>query len=56
MQHVQDLRVAEAKKLILTTDLPLIAIAEKVGIDDYNYFIKIFKTHEGFTPKQFRLK
>ena len=56
MQYVQDLRIAESKRLILTTDLPLIVIAEKVGIEDYNYFIKIFKAKEGFTPKQFRLK
>jgi AraC-like DNA-binding protein len=56
MQYVQDLRVAEAKKLMVTTDLPLIQIAEKVGIGDYNYFIKIFKSKEGFTPKQYRLK
>ena len=56
MQYVQDLRISEAKNLILTTDLPLIMIAEKVGIGDYNYFIKIFKAHEGFTPKQYRLK
>jgi iron complex transport system substrate-binding protein len=56
MQYVQDARIAEAKKLIISTDLTLLQIAEKVGIYDYNYFIKLFKAKEGYTPKQFRIK
>ena len=56
MQYVQDARINEAKRLIISTDLSLLQIAEKVGIYDYNYFIKIFKAKVGYTPKQFRIK
>ena len=56
MQYVQDARINEAKRLIISTDLSLLEIAEKVGIYDYNYFIKIFKAKVGYTPKQFRIK
>lgn len=56
MQYVQDARINEAKRLIISTDLSLLQIAEKVGVYDYNYFIKIFKAKVGVTPKQFRIK
>jgi AraC-like DNA-binding protein len=56
MQYVQDARINEAKRLIISTDLSLLQIAEKVGVYDYNYFIKIFKAKVGYTPKQFRIK
>lgn len=47
-------RIQQAKHLILSTDLPLSEISTKVGVDDYNYFIKIFKKYTGFTPMYYR--
>ena len=49
-KYVTEQRVKSAKTLIVTTDLPLTQIAETVGIPDYNYFIKVFKSIDGHTP------
>ena len=49
-KYITEQRIRKAKNLILTTDLPLTQIAETVGIPDYNYFIKVFKSIDGHTP------
>lgn len=49
-RYVTEQRIKKAKTLIVTTDLPLTQIAETVGIPDYNYFIKVFKSIDGHTP------
>lgn len=53
-QYVIQQRIAEAKKMIATTDMPIQNIAESVGIPDYSYFIKVFKSVTGHTPTHFR--
>lgn len=47
-------RVAAAKKLLLRSNDPISVIAESVGISDYNYFTKVFRTVTGMTPSVFR--
>lgn len=47
-------RVAAAKKLLLRSSEPISSIAEAVGISDYNYFTKVFRTVTGVTPSAFR--
>ena len=49
-------RVNAAKALLLQTDVPISAVAERVGISDYNYFSKVFRTYTGVTPSTFRKK
>ena len=49
-KYVTEQRILQAKTLIVTTDMPLPQIAESVGISDYNYFIKVFKSVDGHTP------
>ena len=49
-------RVEAAKVSLLQSDLPISEIAEQVGISDYNYFSKIFRSHTGMTPSAFRKK
>ncbi len=44
----------QAKFLLLTTDLKIYEIAEKVGFWDINYFSQRFKQTVGVTPRQFR--
>lgn len=51
---VEELRINDAKKLLATTDIPIIDVANLVGYDDYNYFIKVFKKNTGTTPLKFR--
>jgi len=55
-RYITALRMQEAKRLIQTTDEPLTAIAERVGMHDYNYFGRIFKSVCGRSPASYRRK
>ena len=54
INYLIDLRVAEAKTLLIETSLPCSVIADMVGFDDANYFSRIFKKRIGFSPLQYR--
>lgn len=43
-----------AKKLLLSTALPVSEVAEQSGYGDYRVFTKAFKKSEGVTPSQYR--
>ena len=47
-------RIKEAKRLLRNTNYSVSVIASKVGIQDTNYFIRIFKRIEGTTPLKYR--
>ena len=47
-------RVEAAKVLLERTDKSIADIAEAVGIEDYNYFTKVFKSEAGMTPSAYR--
>ena len=47
-------RIDAAKRLLLQSTLPISAVAEEVGISDYNYFTKVFRSVTGTTPSSFR--
>ena len=47
-------RIRAAKRLLLQSSLPISAVAEAVGISDYNYFSKVFRSIAGTTPSRFR--
>ena len=49
-------RIEAAKRLLLQSSLPISAVAEEVGISDYNYFSKVFRSMTGTTPSAFRKK
>lgn len=49
-------RIAESKRLLIEGILPLAEIAYQVGFDDYNYFSRTFKKHEGVAPSAFRIR
>jgi AraC-like DNA-binding protein len=54
-QYVMDLRLSEAKKLLLTTDLKVFDIAEMLKFKDSTTFCKTFKKHTGYTPRGYRI-
>lgn len=54
MKHVRNLKIQVAKNLLSSTDIPINQIAAQIGMDDYNYFTKLFKQLENCTPKEFR--
>lgn len=47
-------RVDAAKHLLLTTNLPVHTISDRVGYGNYSYFTKIFKKETNYTPFEFR--
>ncbi len=47
-------RISAAKRLLAQSGLPISAVAEAVGISDYNYFSKVFRSMTGTTPSAFR--
>lgn len=49
-------RLEEAKKMLLTTDWNVHEISSKVGYDNVNHFINLFKRDTGLTPGVFRQK
>ena len=46
-------RILKAKDLLLTGDYSVAAAARFVGIDDANYFSRIFKKKTGFSPTEY---
>jgi AraC-like DNA-binding protein len=44
----------EAKRLLMHTDAPVVAIAEKLGFEEATNFSKFFKREVGTTPADFR--
>jgi AraC-like DNA-binding protein len=53
-QYVQQLRVTEAKKLLLETDMSISQVSYQVGFQTLSHFNKTFKSLTGMTPKDWR--
>jgi len=54
VQYLTDLRMDEATKLLLSTDMPTARIAAAVGISDPSYFSYCYKKHFGISPSHAR--
>lgn len=52
--YITKLRIEAAKALLLETLDPVYLVAEKVGIDNYTYFCRLFKNHTDSSPGQYR--
>lgn len=53
-EHIRNLRIEKAKRLLEESELPLAEIASQCGFKDYNYFITVFKRLTGVPPKKYR--
>lgn len=53
-EYITIVRIRNAERLILTTDLPITDIATKCGFNDSNYFSSVFKKLKGIPPLKFR--
>lgn len=53
-ERLNQIRVEESKRLLLSTDYPLTDIAIAIGFADQSYFCKVFKRLTGLTPGQYR--
>ena len=52
--YIKNLRIAEAKRLIETTELTVREVADRIGFADSNALIRGFKAHQGVTPGEYK--
>ena len=53
-EYVNKKRIEQAASLLQKTNKPVNVISYECGIQDTNYFIKLFKKHTGLTPTQYK--
>lgn len=54
VNFLKDIRMREAKKLLVETDKKIIEISQEVGYDNEKHFMKIFKATCGVSPTEYR--
>ncbi|HEX2285899.1 MAG TPA: helix-turn-helix transcriptional regulator, partial [Mycobacterium sp.] len=47
-------RMAESRRLLADTDLPVAEVARRVGISDPGYFSRLFRRTHGTSPRTWR--
>ena len=52
--YVNDIRLAKAKDLLISTNLKIYEISERTGYNDVDYFSKKFRQVMGISPAEFR--
>ncbi len=52
--YLNGLRVDRAKRLLTTTDRPILAISLDVGYSDQSHFSRVFRERTGLSPAKFR--
>ena len=52
-QYHQQLRIEEAKRLLVMTDLQVAEIADRLGYSSPEYFSRTFSAHVGASPRRF---
>lgn len=53
--YIQDLRIQQAKKLLLHTDLPIQEIAHQVGFERASSLTRLFRQRHYITPQEYRI-
>lgn len=54
LTYLTNIRMEQARKLLLSTSLPIAEVSQQCGYGDYRVFTKVFKKSEGVTPSQYR--
>ena len=54
MEYIYAVRMAKAKELLRFTQDTIEQVGEAVGVEDANYFSRVFKKFEGITPSEYR--
>lgn len=54
VNYLKEIRMSEAKRLLIQTDLRVIEISQKVGYENEKHFMKIFKKECGVSPTEYR--
>lgn len=53
-RYLHDLRMADAKRLLRDTELPINAVSDLLGYGNPNYFCNVFRGETGTAPTRFR--
>ena len=53
-EYINERKIGEAKRLLKTTDLSLVEIADTLGFSSQSYFHRVFKRLTGQTPMEYR--
>jgi YesN/AraC family two-component response regulator len=53
-EYITTRRIHQSILLLTTTNKPISLIAEEIGLKNCSYFCKVFKSHMGLTPHQYR--
>ncbi len=53
-QYKQEMKIREAREMLLKTGYNINQIAEKLGYKNAESFSRLFKKHSGFSPREFR--
>ena len=53
-KYVMEVRINEAKKLIMTTDMPIYIIAQKTGFNSDTHLSNCFKNYFGYSPIEYK--
>lgn len=56
IEYLNKIRIEEATKLLVQSDIPISEIGPMVGYSDHSYFSKMFKKIKGMSPSQYRRK
>lgn len=56
IEYVNKIRIEQASKKLLSTNLPISEISTSVGYSDHSYFCKVFKKQKGISPSGYRRK
>ena len=54
IEFIMQEKIKMAKALLNEPNIQINQVSYELGFDDSNYFIRLFKKHEGITPKQYQ--
>jgi transcriptional regulator GlxA family with amidase domain len=54
IEHVQRVRIEEAKRALENTSVPVDEISAEVGYEEPGFFRRLFKRHTGLSPGEYR--
>jgi AraC family transcriptional activator of pobA len=54
LEWIAERRMAEARRLLVETDLPVEEVGQRVGYADAHYFVRVFRRGHGATPLGWR--
>lgn len=56
IDYINIVRIKKAKELLKKNEMSIKEICYSVGYSDPNYFSKVFKKYEGYSPKEYKFK